>query len=150
MEVLRRTAEGRPWMNQTSIPTAYAPHLRKELLPGVSAKSVIILFGKGDQTIPNPMETALVRAGDLADRTTYYRHDLAFAEDPTIPKNPHTILTFGINASNPLVMAVARGEQQQIATFFASDGTKIIHPEPARFFETPIEGPPPEELNYIP
>jgi hypothetical protein len=34
--------------------------------------------------------------------------------------------------------------------FFASDGTEIIHPEPARFFETPVRGPLPEDFNWIP
>jgi len=130
-------------------PDVYAPHLRKEPLPGVSAKSVIIMYGKGDQTVPNPVETAVVRAGDLSDRTTFFRNDLAFAEDPTVPRNPHAILA-AIDYPNPLVMKVARGEQQQIATFFASNGTAIIHPEPARFFEVPIQRPLPEELNFIP
>src|SRR5262249_5054217 len=30
------------------------------------------------------------------------------------------------------------------------DGTEAIHPEPARFFEVPINLPLPEDLNYIP
>ncbi len=46
--------------------------------------------------------------------------------------------------------AIARGAQEQIATFFASDGRDVIHPEPAKYFETPIQGPLPEGLNYIP
>ena len=28
--------------------------------------------------------------------------------------------------------------------------TTIIHPEPPRFFEVPIQGPLPEEFNFIP
>ena len=44
---------------------------------------------------------------------------------------------------------IALGAQAQIAILFASDGEAIIHPEPARFFEVPIQGPLPEELNYI-
>jgi hypothetical protein len=147
---IQETLANQGWITQSSNPKAYAPHLRKEPLPGIRAKSVIIMFGKGDQTVANPAETAVVRAGDLADRTTFYRNDLAFVEDPTIPKNPHAILTFGIDYPNPLVMAVARGEQHQIAVFFASDGTEIIHPEPARFFEVPIQGRLPEDLNFIP
>jgi hypothetical protein len=39
--------------------------------------------------------------------------------------------------------------QEQIATFFATDGAEIIHPEPARFFEVPIQEPLPEDLSYI-
>jgi hypothetical protein len=44
---------------------------------------------------------------------------------------------------------IALGAQSQIAMFFASDGETIVHPEPARFF-VPIQGPLPEDLNYIP
>src|SRR5439155_9316068 len=42
-----------------------------------------------------------------------------------------------------------RGAQEQIATFFATDGATVIHPDPARFFETPIQGPLPEDLSFI-
>jgi predicted peroxiredoxin len=89
----------------------------------------------------------------LADRATFYRHDLAYAADPTIPKNPHRFLLgqpTGTTASaRLLVAAIARAYQDQIATFFASDGNKIIHPEPAGLFETPIAGALPEDLNFI-
>jgi hypothetical protein len=130
-------------------PPAYAPHFRKDPLPGVTAKSVLYQFAKGDETIPNPFETATLRAGDLADRVTFYRHDLAHAEDPTITSNSHGIGAQILNP-NPLVRAIAGGYQEQRATFFESDGTEIIHPEPARFFEVPIQGPLPEEFSWIP
>jgi hypothetical protein len=45
---------------------------------------------------------------------------------------------------------IALGVQQQIATFFASDDTMVIHPEPAQFFEVPIVLPLPEDFNFIP
>jgi hypothetical protein len=32
---------------------------------------------------------------------------------------------------------IARGAQEQVATFFETDGQVIIQPEPARFFEVP-------------
>jgi len=48
-----------------------------------------------------------------------------------------------------LARLIARGAQEQIATFFASDGQEVIHPEPARFFEVPIVLPLPEGLNFI-
>ena len=131
-------------------PVAYAPHLWKDPLAGVPAKSVIIQLAKGDQTVPNPTATAILRAGGLADRTTFYRNDLAVAENPAVPTNPHGFLTY-IGTTVPLVtVEIALSAQEQIAVFFASDGTVIIHPEPARFFEVPIQGPLPEELNYIP
>src|SRR5262249_58941826 len=56
-----------------------APHVRRSPLAGVPAKSVIIQFAKGDQIVPNPTQTALVRAGELADRTTFFRTDLFYA-----------------------------------------------------------------------
>jgi hypothetical protein len=136
------------WVSQSGNPVPYAPHLRESPLRDVPPKSVIIQFAKGDQTVPNPTSSALVRAGDLADRTTYFRNDLAFAADPTVPKNPHTFLT-RINV--PSVAAVAFGAQQQIAVFFASHGTIIIDPDgPGPLFEVPIAGPLPEDLSFIP
>jgi hypothetical protein len=141
--------ENTEWVSQAANPVAYAPHLRKDPLPGVPAKSVIFQFAKGDQPVPNPTTTAILRAGDLADLATFYRNDLAFADDPTVPKIPHGFMV-SIGSSNPLVARIARGAQEQIATFFETDGQVIIHPEPAKYFEVPIDGPLPEDLNYIP
>jgi len=50
----------------------------------------------------------------------------------------------------PAFREIALGAQQQIAVFFASDGTVIIHPEPMRFFEVPVVLPLPEDLGFIP
>jgi hypothetical protein len=97
----------------------------------------------------NPTNTAILRAGDLADRATFYRHDLAFAEDITVPRDPHDFL-FQVNSPIPLLREIALGAQQQLAVFFASDGTQIIHPEPMRFFEVPIMLPLPEDLFFLP
>jgi hypothetical protein len=146
---IQKVLDDNTWASLSGDALAYAPHLRKAPLPGVPAKSVIIQFGKGDQSGPNPTQTALVRAGDLADRTTYYRNDLAYAEDPGLPKNPHHFMD-RILDQNQLAVQIALAAQDQIATFFASDGRTIIHPEPARFFEVPIKGPLPEDLNWIP
>jgi len=138
------------WGMMSGDTLAYAPHVRKAPLPGVPAKSVIYQFDAGDEIAPNPATTALLRAGDLADQATYYRNDLAHAKDPQVPTVGHQFLWSYLTNPDPLVAAIARGAQEQIATFLASDGTTIIHPEPARFFETPIQGPLPEDLNYIP
>jgi hypothetical protein len=135
------------WVQQSGSPAAYAPHLRHNPLAGVPAKPVIFQIAKGDQTVPNPGTTAILRAGDLADRETYYRHDLAFADNRNLPKDPHNFI-HGID--DPGFKAIALGAQEQIASFFASDGMDVIQPEPAKYFEVPIQGPLPEELNYIP
>jgi hypothetical protein len=143
---IQEVIEHTEWVTQSGNPVAYAPHIRRTPLAGVPAKSVIYQFAKGDQIVPNPATTALLRAGDLADRATFYRHDLAFAENPQLPTNPHGFLA---TLDVPGFRAITRGAQEQIATFFATDGTAVIHPEPARFFEAPISLPLPEGLNYI-
>ena len=120
---------------------------------GVPAKPVILQFAKANTAHPNPTTTAMLRAGDLAEQATYYRHDLAFAMDPAaVPKNPHVFLYF-FNLPfplSPLLLDIALGAQEQIAEFFASDGGLVMHPEPAQFFAVPIVPPLPEELNFIP
>jgi hypothetical protein len=137
------------WVTNAGNPVAYAPHIRKAPLPGQSAKEIIFRFAKGDQTVPNPTATAILRAGDLADRATYYRNDLAFAANPSTPKNPHTFLT-NVGSLQASVRLTAAQAQAQIADFFESEGT-VNDPDGAgTFFETPIVLPLPEELNFIP
>ena len=141
--------ENTEWVSQSGNPVAYAQYIRTNPLPGNAAKPVIIQFAKGDKTVPNPTATALVRAGDLADRATFFRNDLAFvATGGAIPKNPHTFLTnISISAAAPF----AFGAQSQIAAFFASNGALTIDPDgPGPIFEVPIVPPLPEGLNFIP
>lgn len=115
--------ERREWVQQSGDAVAYAPYLRKQPLAGVSAKSVIIQFAKGDKMIPNPSTTALLRAGDLADRATFYRHDLAF-NDPlrnpnppgtAMPKDPHVFLVFPSLASALFPASGRRGSRRPAA-----------------------------------
>ena len=135
------------WASQSASSLACAPYLRKTPLVGMPAKSVVFQFNIGDQIATNPTTTAVLRAGDLADRATYFRNDLAYAENNLVPQNPHLLIRL---ITTPSVAAMARGIQEQIAVFLASDGNLIIHPEPSRFFEVPIRGPLPEDLNFIP
>ena len=80
--------------------------------------------------------------------TTIYRNDLAYVEDHTIYKNPHTYVQKWMlrGLSGP----VARGGLEQAAIFLASEGKVIVHPDPARFFEVPISSRLPEDFSYIP
>ena len=139
------------WVQQSGNPVSYAPLIRKSPLSGSAAKPVIVQFAKGDVTVPNPTSSAIIRAGALQDRTTYFRNDLAYALNPTasgVPKNPHTFLTnIGATATAPYAVAA----QSQIAAFFASNGALTIDPDGANpFFEVPIALPLPESLNFIP
>jgi hypothetical protein len=126
------------WAQQAGNPAAYAPYI---------TMPVIFQFARGDQTVPNPTATAILRAGGFASRATLFRNDLAYAANPAVPKNPHTFLT---NIANPAAALYALEAQAQIATFFATDGSTTIDPDgPAPFFETPTSMLP-EDLAFIP
>jgi hypothetical protein len=144
---IQTAIENTEWASQSGNPVAYAPHLRLDPLDGVPAKSILFQFARGDQTVPNPTSTAIIRAGGLREQTTLFRNDLAFASNGAFPKNPHTFLTriTGVPA------AAALGAQDQIAQFFASGGLVVLDPDGAApLFETPIQIPLPEDLAYIP
>ena len=139
------------WLGQAGDPVAWAPFIRKNPLPGDLAKPVIIQFARGDETVPNPTATALIRSGELTDRTTFYRNDIAFAAGVSPLKNPHTFLT-------TLPLGIAIEPQIQIGIFFASNGALEIDPDSVGLlpppipplFEVPIAGPLPEDLGFLP
>ena len=137
------------WVQQSGNPAAYARFIRTDPLHGNARKPVIVQLAKGDRTVPNPTTTAILRAGDLGDRATYFRNDLAFAATGgAIPKNPHAFLS---NIQIPAAAPYAVAAQTQIAVFFASDGTLVIDPDAGGgSFEVPIIPPLPEGLNFLP
>jgi hypothetical protein len=148
---IQAVAENLEWVSQAGSPLSYAPHLRKAPLPGMVAKSVLFQIAKGDQTAANPTTTAILRAGDLADWTLYYRHDLARAENSAspLPLNPHGFAVAVASTQPPLYRSIAVGAQDQAGQFFFSNGGPVTVPQPNRFFEFPILLPLPEGLNYI-
>jgi hypothetical protein len=137
------------WAADQGDPVAYAPYIRAQPLAGNRAKPVIVQFAKGDMTVPNPTASALIAAGRLQDRATYFRNDLAVAAVPGYTaRNPHTFLTSVTNVPQATVAVPA---QQQIATFLASLGATTIDPDGSGpLFETPIAGPLPQGLNFLP
>lgn len=144
---IQEVFERAEWVSETGDAAAYAPYLLRNPLPGSRPKSVLLQIAKGDQTGPNPRNTAIVRAGGLADFTTFFRNDVAYLEDPAVPKDPHGFLN---RFTSPGITGqIARGAQMQAAAFLASDGAAIIWPEPSRFFEVPIVPPLPESLGFI-
>src|SRR5438034_7251121 len=146
--LIQEVLEGVEWVSQSGNPVAYAPHLRMSPLDGMDAKPIIFQFAKGDKTVPNPTTTAILRAGDLADRATLFRNDLAFLNNAGVPKNPHTFLS---NIGVAAAANYAVGAQQQIAVFFATHGGVTIDPDgPGPFFEVPVVLPLPETLSFIP
>lgn len=145
---IQEASENSKWVGQAGSPLAYAPHLRRAPLAGVPPKSVLILIAKGDQVSPNPTTTAILRAGDLADRALYYRHDLYYQSlfPSALTKNPHS---FAVSLGDALMRPISLGVQDMVGKFFFSDGGPLTVPEPSQFFEFPIRLPLPEDLNYI-
>jgi len=138
------------WLAHRGAPAAFAPHLRKTPLKGVPVRPVIVQFSRGDQQVVNPATAALLRAGDLLDRATLYRHDL-FAGKSQF-KNPHT---FALVTATPVMKDIALLAQAQTATFFASDGRDMIDPDGATgtLFEVPFAIPLSElerDLKFVP
>jgi len=143
---IQEALDATEWVAQSGNPVAYAPHLRKSPLPDTEPPAVIIQFAKGDQTVPNPTASAIFRAGDLTDRSTYFRNDLVRAI-PGAQTDPHTFLTN--IAAVPAIARAAIAAQQQIAIFFETDGAVVVDPDGVgAFFEVPIAGPLPETLNF--
>jgi hypothetical protein len=125
------------WATQPGNPAAYAPYV---------TEPVIYQFARGDQTVPNPTTSAILRACGCANRATLYRHDLVVAANPTIGRNPHAFLT---NLAGVVTGPIALATQQQMATFFTSDGATTIDPDGAGpVFETPTSMVP-EDLGFI-
>jgi len=135
------------WAMQSSDAVPYAQHLRTvpqndedrddddwdeddDEEDDARVRGVLIQIAKGDQTVPNPTNSAVVRAGGLEAYTTYYRHDLACAANPCTTaarKNPHPFLTQGVVTDPLYFAAISRGAQEQAAQFLASDGLVVIH-----------------------
>ena len=135
---IQQVIEWTEWAQQSANPAAYAPHL---------TSPIILQFARGDQTVPNPTTSAIIRAGGLALRSTVFRNDLAFAANPAVPKNPHGFIT---NIASPSAGAYALMAQAQMATFFATDGGTTIDPDGAGpYFETPTSTVW-EDLAFIP
>lgn len=158
---IQQVTENIEWASQSGSSVTFAPYIRRTPLDGVPAKLVIVQFANGDRVNLNPGVTAILRAGDLADRATFVRTDLIFPVNPTpFPGNPnlypHEFMANAIVAANANVRAIALKAQHQIASFFASDGAQIMDPDDAPpaltvpIFEVPIAPPLPEALNYFP
>ena len=124
---VQAVAEHLEWVSQVGSPLAYALHLQKAPLAGMTAKAVIFQIAKGDQAANNPSTTAILRAGDLVDSTLYYLHDLARAEDPDVPANPHTFAT-SVDQREPHVPRHLVRRARPGRRLLSSNGTTAIHP----------------------
>jgi len=118
------------WLTVPGDPLSFATHLTSSTLPGVPIKRVLWQYPIGDQSDPNPMETALVRAANMREATRVYRADLARAVNPALPVNPHAFI---LDLVTPANVPVALAAQSQVVGFIASGGTVIPDPNPSLF-----------------
>jgi hypothetical protein len=160
--------EAADWLGMLGDPLSYAPHLTLSPLAGVPAKSTLFQFGLGDLEVPNPTESAVVRAAGAQSSAWFLRFDKAAAIAPDLvplglkemgfPILPHRVLSNPTIFNYPNETPLSLAEQQQVAAYFASDGT--TNPNPNPFLTGPFAGqsifeilaPPavlPEQLNYF-
>lgn len=112
------------WILRQGSPETFAP-----LVPH---RRTLIQSAFGDRTVPNPTAGTLIRAGDLEDRTTFYRND----RTPNASQNPHGFLL------DPTFALGFGPGQTQMSTFLASRGRTVIDPDGAgSVFEVPIVNP---------
>jgi dienelactone hydrolase len=128
------------WAGQSGDPIAYAPHLRKTPLAGVPAKRVLFTFAQGDPVVNNTTTGNVLRAGDLADRTIYFRGLDAYAALNQVPGS--TDLHEFLFTFTPAGINYADAGQQAAATFLSTDGLVSIDPNDLlppqqQFFQTP-------------
>ena len=121
-------------------PLSFAPHLQTSPLAGVPAKPILVQFGLGDLEVPNPTESALVRAGNLQASSWVLNTYVEASIDPSFlsveqppaapfPIYPHRFLSNPTLFSGPgIATAVGLAAQSQIADFCASGGTTIADP----------------------
>ena len=110
------------WYGVSGDGLAYAPHLKSSTLPGVQIKPVLFQFGSGDPVVPNPTQTALVRAANMRDTTQFLRYDLARAAFPKLPASPHVAIA-NLDTTEEITLAMAI--QRQMAGFLQSGGKTI-------------------------
>ena len=149
--------EAADWLGMLGDPLSYAPHLKNSPFSGVPRKSTLFQFGFGDLEVPNPTESAVIRAAD-AQSGWFFRFDEATLDDghpellgvmmPGVPFPilPHRILSNPTIFDVPAETSLALAEQRQVATYFASGGNS--NPDPNQFVTAPFS--PSEHLFQVP
>jgi dienelactone hydrolase len=154
--------ESAEWIDLTGDALAFAPHLQKFPLAGVPAKRTLFQLGLGDLEVPNPTESAIVRAASGLSSTWLFRFDLAAALEPELlsagvpglPLLPHRFLSNPTIFSVPAEQSIALAAQMQAAQFLSG----VDQPDPNQFLTAPFgpyEGlfqwspPIPEILDFL-
>ena len=136
--------EAAEWLGMLGDVLSYAPHLKDAPLPGVPAKASLMQVSDGDLEVPNPTNTAFVRAAGAQNSSIRFRFlealnpppvypALQGVMDPAIPYPfpilPHRIL------SNPTILStsfpdvletpLALAEQLTAVEYFNNGGSAV-------------------------
>lgn len=125
---LQNLFENLNWLQAAGDPLSFAPHLRSTPLANAPVKSILFQYGVGDESVPNPQSSALIRGAAMFDKATLYRADrigtvLQLLGQP-VPANynPHGMV---VDTQNQATARIATAAQQQAAGFFQSNGAAI-------------------------
>ena len=146
-EVLERLE----WLETDGAPATFAPYWKWAPLDGMPYKRVILQLAYGDMTVPNPSNSVLVRAANLSENSSMYRHDYARAVVPSLPVNPHSFIAFFDGAYQ---QAISNAGVEQGLLFLLGTTEKVpdVNPLVRPFFGRDLfEGLnpiPPETTNF--
>lgn len=114
------------WLQAPGDSLSYAPHVSLTPLSSMHAKPALFLYDVGDQSVPNPVQSALIRAAGMFSSSTLYRADLAGPVAVLVccrlPADSHGFLA---DNSNPAALIISKSAQQEAVGFLASDGQTI-------------------------
>ncbi|HEY7304544.1 MAG TPA: Ig-like domain-containing protein [Bryobacteraceae bacterium] len=154
--------EAADWLNMPGDPLAYAPRLKGADKPG---GNTLFQFGFGDLEMPDPTQSAVIRAADARLASWFFRFDAAAQIDPPLlgltypgvgfPILPHRILSNPTIFDVPAETSVSLAAQQQAAEYFSSRGKSNPDPNPyltgifagTKLFHIPAHLP--ESLNFL-
>ena len=132
--------EAAEWVGMVGDPLSFAPHLRTAPLAGVPAKATVFQFGYGDLEVPNPTESAVIRAANAQSNGWFFRFDKAAQIDPRLftvsmpsvaplPILPHRILSNPTIFEYPYETPLSLADQTQAGLFFLSGGVLSLDPD---------------------
>ena len=112
------------------------------------AKPIIYQLAKGDTVMTNTSSGMVVRGGALADRVSWFRHDLAFNNNNAVARNPHGYM---LDITNPAALPYALQAQRQIGAFLASGGTDFSDADgTGPYHENGVDPAMLDALNFLP
>jgi hypothetical protein len=132
--------EAADWVGMIGDPLSFAPHLKTAPLAGVPAKTTLFQFGYGDLEVPNPTESAVVRAANGQASTWFFRFDKASEIDPRLlpvtmpgaaplPILPHRLLSNPTIFEYPYETPLSIADQLQAASYLATGGLLALDPD---------------------